>query len=120
MAIGSLVELSLETVAGGAALELFDRELYEVLQNIQDPNTDPEAVRSVKVEVLIKPTKDRESAAVALKVTSKAAPTKAISDLVYMGRRDGRLVAVTRDPRQGDMFGGTPDVLPLRPKEATP
>lgn len=120
MTDGGLVELSLATVAGGAAVELFDRELRIVLDNIQDPNTEAEAVRKVTLEVLIKPTKDRESAAVLLKVTGKSSGTKPVADLVYMGMRHGRLVAITKDPQQPDMFDQeTGEVLPLRARPSS-
>lgn len=120
MSDGGLVELSLATVAGGAAVELFDRELRLVLDNIQDPNTDAESVREVNLKLQIKPTKDRESAAVLLKVTGKSSGTKPIADLVYMGIRHGRLVAVTKDPSQSDMFDAeTGEVIPLRARPHT-
>lgn len=115
MSDGGLVELSLATVAGGAAMELFDRELRLVLDNIQDPNTEAEAVREVTLKLQIKPTKDRESAAVLLKVSGKSSGTKPVADLVYMGMRHGKLVAVTKDPSQPDMFDSeTGEVIPLR------
>jgi len=112
-----LVDLTLETVAGGAATELFNAELDKVLANIQDPNTDPKMVRVVKLEVRIKPAPDRESAQLLVSASSKISASMPATDNVYLGMRDGRLVAVTRDPRQGDMFTPTDDVLPLNAKK---
>lgn len=112
-----LVDLTLETVAGGAAVELFNAELEKVLQNIHDPNTDEKMVRVVRLEVRIKPTPDRESAQVLVSASSKVSASKPASDNVYLGMRNGRLVAVTRDPRQRDMFTPADDVLPLNRKK---
>lgn len=114
MADGTLTELSLSTAAGGAAEELFDHELRKVLDNIQDPNTQADAIREVTLRLRIKPNEDRTSAEMTLLVVSKVAGVKPVADLVYMGMRHGRLVAVTRDPAQQDIFGeGDDDVLPM-------
>jgi len=44
--------VSLETLKGGAAVQLFDEELQKVLANIMDPNTEAGAVRSVRLAPL--------------------------------------------------------------------
>lgn len=111
-------EVTLAGLANGGAVELFDRELARVLANIADPNTEPKTVRKITVEVFIKPQEDRESGQIAVRVASKLAPNKPMASTVYMGQQGGRLVAVTIDPRQHDMFHGGADVLPLTRKEA--
>lgn len=108
------VDVSLETVAGGAAVELFNAELVKVLANIADPNTDAKAVRVIKLEVRVKPTENREAAQILVAASSKLSASKPAGDNVYLGVRDGALVAVTIDPRQGDMFQPSDDVIPLR------
>lgn len=114
----SLVELTLESVAGGAAVELFDREFRKVLDNILDPNTDPTAARSVKIEIKIKPTEDRESGTVSVVVGSKLATAKPVAAQIFMGMHNGKPTAVMYDPRQPGLFdeGQEPSVLPL-PRE---
>lgn len=113
-----LTELKLETLAGGAALELFDRELQEVLKNIQDPNTEAEKARAIHVKVTLSPSEDRDRADVALEVKSKLAPPKPVKSLVHMGEKDGRLVAVSYDPRQSDLFRETDEgIVPIERAE---
>lgn len=114
-----LHNVSLETLAGGAVPERFDRELERVLKNIADPNTDAQAVREISVKVRIKPAADRESAVVRLDVASKVAPAKPVATPIHFGtdRTTGKLVAIGYDPRQPELpFEGhqrqDPDVKP--------
>lgn len=112
------VVVSLETMAKGAVLERFDRELTKVIRNILDPNTEAKAVRKIKIELVLKPDEDRESADIQVKTSSSEAPPRAISSRVYIGRRNGEPVAVEFDPRQPDLFThGEPDVVPLNRRE---
>lgn len=114
----NLATLSLETLSGGGAIEMFNRELDRVLRNVGDPNTDPEEVRGVSIEMLIKPAPDRESGVIQVRVKAKLAPPKPLKSQVFIGQRDGEPVAVTYDPRQSDMFRSEADadgvVTPIR------
>lgn len=65
------VKLNLDTLQGGAARELFEIELQKVLRNIADPNTKPDAVRKLTLEVTIKPSEKRSMLYVAVKASSK-------------------------------------------------
>jgi hypothetical protein len=113
--------VTLETVGGGAAGELFAREFEKVLANIQDPNTDAQAVREVNVKVRIKPGADRESSDTYVIVTSKLAGIKPVKRTMYLATRNGKLVATEFDPKQPGLFdAGGSEVLPInRGKEAT-
>lgn len=102
--MNELSKVDLATLAGGAAPELFQHELDKVLENIQDPNTEATAKRKVKLEVVIQPGEDRDHADVSLSVSAKLAPHKPATGPMYMGEKDGELVAVAYDPRQGDFF----------------
>lgn len=105
--------VTLENLANGGAVELWEHELQRVLQNIADANTNPTTVRQLTLKVSIKPTEERTAAAIAVEVTSKLAGSKPITSTLYMGRKDGRLVAVSYDPRQADIFKPSSDVVPL-------
>lgn len=89
-----LSEVTLEGVASGAAPELFAKVWGEILANIQDPNTEPTAARSATLKVTVTPAEDRESGELTVALSSKLAPPRPVSAKIYMGRRDGRLVAV--------------------------
>lgn len=109
-----LKEVALDTLAGGALPERFDMQLAKVLENIQDPNTEATEVRSITLEVKLKPSEDRDRAQTAVRVKTKLAGPKPVETTVHMGRKDGRLVAVDYDPRQSELFQDSdPDVTPL-------
>ena len=108
------VVLTMETLAGGGAVEHFERELGRVLENIIDPNTEAKHERAVLLELRIKPAEDRESGVVQVRCRSKLAPPRPLVSQVFVGRREGRLVAVTNDPRQETLFDqGTASVVPI-------
>jgi hypothetical protein len=92
--------LSLDSLAQGAGVELFNDELEKVLQNILDPNTKPTAVRSVTLTFSIKPDEDRTYGASVIDVKSKLAPVKGVGMPIYIGKHAGKAVATERDQRQ--------------------
>lgn len=96
--------VTLETIGGGALSELFGAELARVLANIADPNTDTGAKRTISIAVTFKPNRDRDVADVELKCSSKLAGIMTVSAQVFMGRHQGKLVAVENDPRQSNLF----------------
>lgn len=95
-----LSTVRLETLAGGALVELFDHELGAVLKDIESPNTSATATRRITLEVSIKPAENRESAAVIVSSRCKLAGVKPSGTLIYLARKGGELVAVAADPRQ--------------------
>ena len=113
--------LGLESISGGAVPEMFALELERVLRNIHDPNFPAEAVRELRVVVKIKPDADRHRLAVSSQVATKLPPRQAASGQAFTGQRGGRVVAVTYDPRQSDLFrdDGAAGVTPLRPSKET-
>lgn len=108
--------VKLDNIGGGALSELFEAELARVLANIADPNTDAKAKRTIAIEVMFKPSEDRDVADVQLKCASKLAGIKKVSSVLYMGKRDGRLIAVESDPRQSRLFD---DERPIGAKVAS-
>jgi len=96
--------VTLDTIGNGALLELFSEELARVLANIADPNTEATTKRAITVTVSFKPKSDREIADVDLKCSSKLAGIVTVQTRVFMGRRNGRLIAVEDDPRQSNLF----------------
>lgn len=73
-----MYQLDLNTIAGGALAEKLAIEFQRVAQNIADPNTKAEAVRSVTVVIKIKPDETREIAVSEINCSSKIAPAKGI------------------------------------------
>jgi len=68
------LEATLETIGGGEAIIQVNHQLKEVFKNIQDPNTDPKAKRSVTLKITIKPNHTRDQADVEYETVAKFAP----------------------------------------------
>lgn len=99
-----LPTLTLLNIGNGAAVELFQQELGKALENILDPNTEPEATRTIMLKVKVTPTsEERNQIAVTVEADSKLAPFRGAGSLAYVGRRRGEIVAVTHDPKQMQM-----------------
>lgn len=109
-----LQPVKLETIAGGAARELFDAEMDRVLANIADINTDPQTPRTITLSLTFKPGPKRETADVKVKCASKLAGILTVNTQLFMGKHNGKLVAVENDPRQGGLFD------PQEPKPLAP
>ena len=93
--------VTLMTLGSGAAHELFQEELNKVVENILDVNTNPTSVREVKLLLKIKPDENsRQVADVEISCSSKTAPVKSVDSRFYLGRREGRVVAVEHNPEQ--------------------
>ncbi len=93
-------KLSLQSLNRGALIDLFDVEFKKVLANIEDENTEPQAVRSVTIKLDIKPGKSRRDASTKLTVTSKLASLKPSESLIFFDSEDGELMAYEDNPKQ--------------------
>lgn len=101
-------DLTILTAAGGAANELFDRDLKEVLTNIKDRNTG-EGKRSISLVFTFEPTESRNEMEVSVQSKVKLQPAVPARSFAFIGREkdaDGnrRLVARTHDIRQEEIF----------------
>jgi hypothetical protein len=77
--------VSLETLGQGAAVERFNLALQDVLNNIQDVNTNAKAARVVTLKATIKPSEDRGVGTIVVDVVSKMAPIKPFDVHVFLG-----------------------------------
>lgn len=114
--------LSIGNICNGALPELFNRELDKVLENINDPDTDADKKRSITIELVFVPFSDRSGAAVELKAKTKLVGVPSVGSTVFIGKHEGRLVAVPKDERQKQLFGEEPEpesgnVVGMKPKE---
>jgi hypothetical protein len=110
---GKLVPLSLESLGNGGAMELFNHELEKVLRNCMDINTDHRFKRSVFIEMKVQPDETRETAAIKIEVGTKLASPRGLISQIFIGEEEGRAVAVTFDPRQGDLLNQDSKVMPI-------
>lgn len=87
------MEININSLAGGAMSERINRELGKVAENIMDPNTKADAVRTVTVTIKIKPDEAREIGMTDIQVKSSLAPAKGIpAKFVFDFDRDGKAV----------------------------
>jgi hypothetical protein len=83
----------LEKIAGGAVGEQFAIGFQELIANVCDPNTDPRAARSITIELVLKPTEQRNFATYSLRVKTKLAPEEPIIGSFRIGRIGNQLEA---------------------------
>jgi hypothetical protein len=93
-------EISLGTLNSGAVMDMFEVEWQKLLNNVNDPNTKPDAVRKVKIEIAVKPAKDRRNAVTSVSVTANLAAIMPHEASIVIGVEDGEAVAYSFDPRQ--------------------
>jgi len=97
-------DMTLGEIGNGALEERFQVELQRVLNNIADPNTDVKAKRVITVQVTFRPGKNRDDAAIDVRCSSKLAGITSVESMVFIGRRDGKVVAVENDIKQSGLF----------------
>jgi len=113
-------QITLANIGGGAAVEKFEDELKKVVENILDPNTEPNAKRTIVLTVTIKPTKDRTHGPVTVSAVSKLAPTMTYGTVAYFGMDGETPVAFEDNPKQvtiGDFIANkqeTPSIAPAK------
>jgi hypothetical protein len=90
-------EVTLENLGSGVALELFANEFAKILDNIDDPNTEPTKVRRLTIKISVKPDKNRSVAAFAIEAESKIASGEAHLGFIHLSKTGARLHAYTAD-----------------------
>lgn len=94
------IALNIGNICGGAVPDLFDHEIAKVLDNIADPNTDPEQPRRLTIQFDIVPTEGRNYAAVKVSTKLKLAAIEGKSGDLHIQRRSGVSTAYTENPAQ--------------------
>lgn len=97
-------EISLDTLANGGLRERFEDALQRLLQNIQDPNTDPKATRKLSVVLTWKPDKERRTAGVGIEVKVALADHEGLATTIFMGVDGTQVLARENDLHQGGLF----------------
>jgi hypothetical protein len=95
--------VSLESLASGDALALFQQELQKALENIGDPNTPWKGARRVMLTVTISPNEERDYAVVEVDCTSKLSKAKGVETHFFMGTEGGRIVAYEQKVKQPEL-----------------
>ena len=114
--------VSLESLHGGAVSERFAIALQSVLDNVIDPNTEPQKARTINIKFTVKPDESREFCNVAISSETKLAPITPLNTQFFIGMKNGSGVACERSVRQADMFKESPlpaNVTPINKEVAS-
>lgn len=109
-----LKEVTLDNIAGGAAVELFERELEAVTKNIADINTDPKKARKINITVTLKPEENREEIKMSVSACSVLASVKPASRILYLGKLDGKPKLYGNNPHQTSFEFNSPNVTTIK------
>jgi hypothetical protein len=111
-------KVSLNNISHGAAVERFDEALAEVIANIMDPNTEAKKTREIKLSVKILPADDeRRTVYYSIHVDKKLTPPKDVDSTMYVGHKDGELIALESRNEQKDLPFETGEVLKFKEAE---
>ena len=100
--------VTLENIGGGAASEMFQGCLEKIIENIVNPNTKPDAVRSITLKMKVKPGKnDRSLCTVELSCDEKLAPVLPFETAMFVGMQHGVVAATEYAPQQQTLFDQT-------------
>jgi hypothetical protein len=105
---GGYEVIQLDTLNGGQIVALFDREFSKILENVADENTPEKAVRSLKIEIKIKPEEGRGSAVVEVSAQSKLAAVKPSKSFAVFAFDGDKVTAYQSDPKQLSLGVETP------------
>lgn len=88
--------INLETFANGAFTAQVNRAFREVIENIQDPNTEARAARKITITIGIKPNSDRSFGSTGIQTKTTLAPALGAVTAIQMGKdlRTGEVEAV--------------------------
>lgn len=98
--------IDLNKLADGALAEKVNTELSRVLDNIADPNTDPEKKRSITITMTISGDENREVLNTSVLTKSKLVPSKEVQTKLLMGAdKQGNMIGKElRSGAKGQMF----------------
>lgn len=104
-------QISLANLKGGAAIEMFDRAMRQVIKNLADPNTEPKAKREITLKVTFQATEDRALVAMNVTCTPKLSSQRSLTTTALI--QAGQMIE--NKPRQIGIF--TDNVKPMERKQ---
>lgn len=95
-------QITLATLGGGAAEEMFGEALQKVLANIDDPNMDPKSKRRITLTLVFHPSDMRDMAELEVEVDTKLAGRRGHTTRAFFGKsaESGRYEAAESNPKQ--------------------
>ena len=88
--------INLEQFAGGKLSVQLNKALEKITENVQDPNTDAQKLRKIKVSISFRPNDERNFVATTVETKLSLAPELGATTALSMGRdlRTGEVEAV--------------------------
>lgn len=111
MQVPNLRVVTLDNIAGGRAASAFERNLAEVLTDIDDPNTSPKAARKITIEIVFKPDENRGTASVEVRSRVKLAGLRPVTSTIHIAKKGSRMIAFGTDPAQMQILMDPPTVV---------
>lgn len=104
-----LDSMNMGNLCKGAALEMFEKLLPEILANIRNPNTKATAKRKLSLEFIFQPNEERNYADVTITPTIKMSGVKPAQGSIFIASIKGQPTAFTHDPRQDEIAFSQPE-----------
>lgn len=87
------MQVDINELSGGALSEKVNIELRKLAENVLDPNTKADAVRTLTIQIKVKPNENRQVGAAEIQVKSQLVPSKGIpTSFVFDFDREGKPV----------------------------
>ena len=100
-----LTPLNLASMSRGAAFELFEKCLNEIVKNIADTDTPAESSRGIALTFKFKPESDRRTVHVTVSAKTSLVGAADHCSKVFLGKTtDGSMLVFDQDPRQDVLF----------------
>lgn len=95
--------VTLSNFQAGALEELFGVAMADVLENIDNPNTDWKPKREITLKITFEPNEKRNQVIATPRLTTKLAGVAQTGTTLFLGRHEGEPSAIEA-PNQSDLF----------------
>lgn len=96
--------VTLATLGGGALEEMFAEAVVSVAKNIDDPNTEAEAVREINIKIKIKPTKTREAVVYEVSCDPKLSRQRTATGFLFVSGKSDEHGLYDNDTKQLELI----------------
>ena len=101
------IDFNLSEIAEGGLQEKFEHALKQVLQNIDNPNTDAKKKRKIVIGIALSPSENRDTINIDTAVKTTLAPENGVSTTMLLGKgTNGLEAAELKSGAKGQTFIG--------------
>lgn len=99
------IDFNLSEIAEGGLQEKFEHALKQVLQNIDNPNTDAKKKRKIVIGIALSPSENRDTINIDTAVKTTLAPENGVSTTMLLGKgTNGLEAAELKSGAKGQTF----------------